>query len=142
MKTQKLTIMAILLISAFLISNSCKKYEEGPLLSFRSAEKRVINNWKYDYVSSGDIASDISSNSYINFEKDGKFEGTTYSGYKIDNGGTWQLTDNNKYLKIAFFTSSECCTMDNTYNFEIIKLKEKEMWLKDNNYKTVWHLKE
>jgi hypothetical protein len=43
-----------LIILLFLLAVSCKKYEEGPLLSFRSAEKRLLGKWQVEMVSVND----------------------------------------------------------------------------------------
>lgn len=43
--------ISILVISALLISlfGSCKKYDEGPLISFRSKEKRLMGTWQIEH---------------------------------------------------------------------------------------------
>lgn len=45
MKTHLLFILTILFLLPF---SGCKKYEEGPLLSFRSPENRIEGRWDID----------------------------------------------------------------------------------------------
>ena len=44
MKTKKLLLLSALAL--LLIGTGCKKYEDGPMISFRSKKERVVNNWK------------------------------------------------------------------------------------------------
>lgn len=41
-------LVFISILSFLFISQSCKKYEEGPLISFKSAEKRIVGNYIVD----------------------------------------------------------------------------------------------
>ncbi len=44
MKTKKLLLLSALAL--LLVGTGCKKYENGPMISFHSKKGRVVNNWK------------------------------------------------------------------------------------------------
>ncbi len=49
-KHQSKLVMALVLMTALSVS-SCRKYEEGPLISLRSKTKRLANNWDLEELS-------------------------------------------------------------------------------------------
>ena len=133
MKTLKLTTLLLALTLVF-GSTSCK-YEEGPGISLRSKKARVDGEWFINET----IYSDGSGDTYTNdgtdiytFEKDGSVK-NKYS-YDDGLGGTindvanfeWEFTDSKKKMKFIY--------EDGSFDtFEILKLKNKEMWIKDTD---------
>ena len=120
----------VVCISVFALT-TCKKYEEGPFVSFRSAEERVANDWRIEkYYDDGveQSLSDEDKNTKYTFTKDGKL--TIIVPSQLGNltiNGNWYFTDSKKKLVMAinFLGNTE------TYTYKILKLKENEMWLKD-----------
>ena len=116
-------LSALLGITLLLGTTACKKYEEGPGISFRSKAERVANTWLIDqYVGAdGDIDKETDSDTFV-FTKDGKAS-ITYNNVTQD--GTWEFQKDKEEIKFDYEF------YDATY--KIIKLKEKEMWLADED---------
>lgn len=74
MKTPLLFILTILFLLPF---SGCKKYEEGPLLSFRSPENRIEGRWDIDKLlineaDSTDILDCLTISFHISNGEDGE----------------------------------------------------------------------
>lgn len=139
--------MTLVLAGLFTITiNSCKKYEEGPLLSLRSKTARVANTWKVDkYLKNGVdettqkySASGDKRNYTETFTKDGVY---SYS-YIDDQGdskggaGKWEFQNKNLEIKRSGVSGQS------TETLVILKLKEKEFWFwyMDSGDKKEFHL--
>lgn len=132
MKTLKLTTLLLALAMVFGFT-SCK-YEEGPAISLRTKKARVAGDWYVNEV----IDSDGSGETYPNdrsdvytFEKDGN----AINIYSYSSGGStiydietfeWKFTDSKKKMRWTFDDGS-------FETFEILKLKNNEMWLKHSD---------
>jgi hypothetical protein len=138
---KKIIIFLIIIIG---ISEGCKKYEDGPCISFRSPLKRLYGTYTLEkYTVNGE---DSLSSLYDSLSLTFQFY------YQEDNGEyiclndrerkdglycfliwTWELTNNDKILKI---TSSSCAystgpfKTDVTPEWEILKLKNNHIHLK------------
>ncbi|HEY0029202.1 MAG TPA: hypothetical protein VGC65_00475 [Bacteroidia bacterium] len=130
MKTKQLlfAMAAIILLSV----TACKKYPEGPAISLRSKAERVANNWKVSQAmeNGADVTTDY--NRYeLDLTKDGhaslsakyKFLGVDY---EYVTNGNWTFTSSKEKISFDFDNNSA----DGVY--EILKLKEEEMWLKED----------
>ena len=129
--------LAIWLGSFMLICGSCKKYEEGPLLSIRSKKARVVGQWEYELnPNTSGINWEGNSNSgpgnpgdIIEFTKDMKY---------FSNGselGTWGF-DETKENIVTYVGPSE-------RDWYIIKLKHNNLWIYSWSGQSswIWHLK-
>ncbi len=108
---------------------SCKKYEEGPGLTFRSPEGRLKGMWK-----STEIEDQPGANATFDFDKDGKFSGSasySYGGINLDvpYAGTWELVNDNEDLELTYSILGD----DYTDVLDIRMLSNKEMWLADED---------
>jgi len=123
MKTITTAVMCAALLCLFLIG--CKKYDEGPGLSFRSKSERVANVWKisyaYDIKDTLIVTGDYTGETW-EFNKSGGF--TERSNGIIDKTGTWNFISNKEKITVNL--------PGDTTTFTILMLKEKEMWLKDS----------
>jgi len=116
-------IITLLVLATFIMvgMSSCKKYEEGPMISFRSKTSRVAGDWKLQKATQEGV--DITSNitiDYITFEKDGAFK---FVGGGLELKGTWSFDDKKENIIIKYAGSSD------EEKLKIIKLKNKELWL-------------
>lgn len=126
----------IFLIGGTLIIGACKKYDEGPYVSLRTKKERVTNEWKVEEAT-GDDGSDNTSN---------------YDGQ------IWEFTDDNDY---RFRADSSSSSWEGKWNFEndkeelnisggvfvphkgeyeILRLKEEELWLERDSDNEEIHL--
>lgn len=111
-------------IFALVLLTSCKKYEEGPGFSLRSKKERVANLWTivyaYDYKDSINITADYADETW-DFTKGGDF--VEKDNGSIDKTGTWEFVSDKEKVVVKF-------QLD-TLTYDILKLKENELWLKD-----------
>ncbi|MBK7763782.1 MAG: hypothetical protein IPI46_10500 [Bacteroidetes bacterium] len=123
--------------------SSCRKYEEGPNISLRTKKARVTNNWKYESAQVDGI--EVSLNPYYAkqkhyFYRDGKYIQTIIDPVTLEARnlqGTWVLYDHDK--KIAITTKNFSGNIDSTTNYSILKLFEKQMWLRTTDNSREFH---
>lgn len=138
-KGMKQAIAVLVLAAASL--TACKKYEEGPAISFRSKKARVVNTWKLDaYIYDGvDKTSELTVTNYSEiYNEDGTCKRTFNddSNDYIEQPGTWSFADDNAKLSISGIGSVELNQTIGTVSASsvtIVKLKEKEMWYRFEN---------
>ncbi|MDP1803292.1 MAG: hypothetical protein Q8L81_18160 [Bacteroidota bacterium] len=118
-KTILLSLFALISLITF---DSCKKYPDGPTLSLRTKTGRVSNVWKVEKCTKNgaDITASKNDRTY-EFRKDGVFIYT--SGSKTEQG-SWAFINKKEWLDVK--------TSD-PYKWEILRLKEKEMWVREND---------
>lgn len=128
MKKIVLTSCLSCIFLAALFFTGCKKYDEGPALSLRSKKGRVANVWKieyaYDFNTNSEITQTYTGETW-EFTRKGEFTERDFGN--IDKTGTWELISKKKGLFIDMSSGGG----DDFY--DILKLKEKEMWLKDKD---------
>jgi len=112
---------------------SCKKYEDGPGLSFRSKTERLSNHWKFEkkLVNEEEVSlSDEEQKTILTFDEGGIFIKKIPNGpYFNSYNGTWEFIEKKEkvktYLDYSYFGNS----VVEERNWEILKLKEKQLWL-------------
>jgi hypothetical protein len=119
---------------------SCNKYEDGPLVSLRSRNERVANNWRISKATENgnDVTSEFDRYD-LSLTKENKASLTAQYTfltleYEYTTEGTWSFTDNDAKLKIDYDNN----LADVTYI--ILKLQEKELWLREANSNLELHL--
>ena len=144
MKKLQSVISFLLVILVFMVS--CKKYEEGPLISFTSKKERISNLWQVESAtkkvtgaSDADITSLYTGYS-IEFEREGAYTiiNNNYSdtSYTIEEGA-WELLFKKEQIETVGvekeISSSTGATIgDDTlqrHYWTILRLKEKELWV-------------
>lgn len=140
MKT--IILKTAILFSVFtLIATGCKKYEDGPIISVRSKEERIANTWVIEkaYDNGNDVTSDYDQYD-LTMDKDHNAKLT--SNYKSGNvtfsfstEGVWSFENNKNDLRLDFNNNDA----DRVY--EILRLKENELWLKEKGGEEELHLK-
>ena len=137
MKKINLAILTAVLLTAGL--SSCKKYEEGPALSFRSKYERVVNTWEAKYVFRD--ALDYTAwfdTMVIDLMDDGRFVITDFN--EVDSTtttqeGFWDLVNDNEQLRFVY--SKPAISPDRKF-FNILKLKEDELWYEEVTDSVTW----
>ncbi len=127
---------ALLIICAIAVTSiqSCKKYEEGPAISFRSRSERVANTWRVEnYKINGEDYTSLVSGYSETFTKKGDYN---YSWGILDGRGTWEFTNKDTEIKLTGNDEQTSRTLI------ILKLEEKEFWYyyMDGNDKNELHL--
>lgn len=138
------TSLGVALIAAVLMTaaTSCNKYDDGPGVSLIPRNERVANTWVYDevYENGEDVTEDYelyelytSSNGDAELEAEYTFGGTVF---ETTTDGTWEFQNEEQNLSFDFEDDSQ----DNTY--QILRLTQDEMWLRELGGETELHLKE
>ncbi len=102
---------------------SCTKYEDGPLLTFRSKTKRLCKTWKYEaiiYTEQGITVTTNLPKIEMTFEKEGVYKEN--SGYV----GEWKFKGD-VGLEIVKSKNGDSTQI---VNWEITRLSNKELWLR------------
>lgn len=132
---KKLLFMMVVAIVA-IGTEGCKKYPDGPTISFRTRTARVANTWKIGSVmiNGHDVTSTYNNINYSEtYTKDGSY---SYSSSLGSGSGKWAFENSDAQIKRNGVSgqSSEDLT--------ILKLKEVEFWYTytDNGDKYEIHL--
>ncbi len=126
------TVVALVLVLGSLLP-ACKKYEEGPVISFTPREERVTNAWQAQVISRNDIDETVDYEyMYLNFQSNGSVEWLYKrtddpTEVKFEGNPTWELATLDAQIKVTY-------TEDGTFltrllYFDILRLKEDELWL-------------
>ena len=138
MKISSTRILFALLAGSAL--TGCKKYDDGPLFSLRSREERVANDWRIDRAMDG--SSDVTSyfNNYeLRMTRD--HDATLTANYTLfgadfdfSTSGTWDFENHSEDLRLDFSND------DADETWEILRLKETELWLHEKGGDLELHL--
>lgn len=136
MKTKnKITVLLILLAGIMIPSiQSCKKYPDGPLVSFHSRTERVANTWKVDnYKINGTDFTSLVSGYTETYTKGGDYY---YSFGSLSGTGKWAFQNKDEEIKINGINNQDSQTLF------ILKLEEKQFWYyyMDGNDKKEFHM--
>ena len=138
MKSFKIAFVATIILLQTM--TSCNKYEDGPLVSLRSRNERVANNWRISKaLENGNEVTSSFDRYEISFTKENKASLTAHYTfltleYDYTTEGTWSFTDNDAKLMVDYDNN----LADVTYI--ILKLEEKELWLREANSNLELHL--
>lgn len=117
-KTSLFFLSLILIVSL----SSCKKYENGPSLSFRSRTARLENNWKVaSYTINGiDFTTALTSINYTeSYDKDGNY---AYSSSVDSGSGKWAFQSDDEQIKRSGVSGQS------SVDLFILKLKVRDFW--------------
>ncbi len=114
-------MLAIVLIGLGIAGiQSCKKYPDGPMISFHSRAERVANTWKVDnYKLNGTDYTSLMTAYSETYSKSGAY---SYAFNSVTGSGSWEFK--NKDTEILLTGTSN----QSTYTLVIQKLEEKEFW--------------
>ena len=144
-KKIKITILILLVIAG--IIEGCKKYEDGPLVSFRSAENRIFGKhtlikYTVDGIDSLSLYNDSLGLSFnFNYDEVSKENICSIDGKRKDGkygslSWNWKLANNNKILQqiysIGSIGTGPFGKLKNNIEWEILRLTNKELKMKTN----------
>lgn len=124
----------LLLTLINLVFVACKKYPEGPTLSFRTKSARLENSWKITkYLLNGeDKTSDAQSTYYkdyvLSISKSGSYN-LSYSFFSIPltETGKWVFADDKRQVVFTKESGNTVANNGESTTWTILKLKENEM---------------
>lgn len=135
MKTKLKWLLLMCLGLALLPFASCKKYEDGPLLSVTPRSERVANTWIIAYAEeNNENVSDQYDQYELYLTADGDAElDASYTAFGVEyvtsTSGTWSFQNDEEWLNLDFEDDDQDAT------YEILRLTNDELWIKnlDNN---------
>jgi hypothetical protein len=126
---KNLSKILLLALVIALVLPACKKYPEGPTVSFRSKTARLVNQWKVvqELENGHDNTTSFTNyykNEVVEFKDNGDFSNTfTNPGdTTITWTGKWEFSKDKTKVNIIYPTL--------TYSWDILMLKNDELWLK------------
>lgn len=129
-KNNKQRLLFSMFILSTLLLTSCKKYEDGPRISLRSKTKRVVNIWRIKSEYKNEVSETLSAQDLeyrLSFNKEGLVT-ISWTNAPFSGSGTWNFSDNKNILRVIISVPT---SSPDTVNYTILKLKEKELWLKE-----------
>lgn len=122
----------MLLIGSALLG--CRRYEDGPLLSFRSPEGRVENDWSAGLISRNNIDETRKYDLFeMTFDKDSNFDWTL----KLETDtlesfweGSWLFLGDKDRMRITYLDPLDTMEVEFILDVEILRLKNDEMWIR------------
>lgn len=122
-------IIALASFCALLTISSCKKYEEGPYLSFKSREDRISNTWGIDRIYKNDEELTVTQQEgwKWTFSKNGTISRRFFfMGIHYIANGTWSLESDDEEIHITLTSP----LYDEDSIWVITKLMEDKLWVK------------
>ena len=119
MKNRLISALTIILVLA---SISCSKYEDGPIISFRSKKVRIEGTWKYESIIYVDQNITVTENLpplEMTFSQQGAYSDNL--GYT----GTWNFDQS---VDLTISKSQDTSSVEEKW--EIIRLSKKQLWLR------------
>ena len=132
--SKKLIVLLILAGSLVFGSESCKKYDEGSLISFKSRTDRVANMWKVDnYKKNGNDYTSLVTDYREVFTTAGDY---SYTWGVLSGTGKWAFQNNDSEIKLTGIDNQA------SYTLVILKLEEKAFWYyyMDGSDKKEYHM--
>ncbi|HZH87054.1 MAG TPA: hypothetical protein VFD77_07045 [Brumimicrobium sp.] len=120
----KLLVSILALVFVF---SGCNKYEEGPSFSLLTKKARISGTWKLEKTVTSEgftYVADASDTERMIIEKDGTI---MFQDQGFALSGKWDFIKDKEYISMTFsFLGST-----DIEEFQILRLKNKELWLKD-----------
>lgn len=129
-------LLPIFVVSLFL--TSCK-YEEGPAISLRSKEERLVNSWKIQEANENGLNTtpdydDVNFQLMFDYDQSMKAYTTDDSGDVWIQNGLWDFVQDKEQIRIIY--TDPAVNPDRAF-WTILKLKEKELWVSEDRDSTI-----
>lgn len=133
---KKLNVILLTVVASVLMLTSCSPYEEGPAISLRSRTERLCNEWRLTRLYLNGTEQTLSSfdqQTTLEFKDNGtvnySYAVMDSTAIVITGSGTWEFNDDQTEVitKITYVLGGT-----ETDTFKILRLKEEELWLENN----------
>ena len=133
---KKLNVILLTVVASVLMLTSCSPYEEGPAISLRSRTERLCNEWRLTrlYINGTEqTLSSFDQQTTLEFEDNGtvnySYAVMDSTAIVITGSGTWEFNDDQTEV---FTTITYTLGGTEKDTFKILRLKEEELWLENN----------
>ncbi|WP_123776060.1 hypothetical protein [Brumimicrobium aurantiacum] len=120
------------ILSVLFVLTACSKYEEGPAFSLLTKKSRITGDWKTERKIDKEGDEEFYyTDQTIRILKTGEYEVHQNKDIVID--GEWEFANDNNDFRITYELDENENSEEvlNIEEFEIIRLKSTELWLKD-----------
>lgn len=137
---KRLPILLVTVFTLAALTTACDDYAEGPSMSFRSKSSRVVNTWVVEYaLVNGEDRTYRYDSTTMDILEDGTFEFTSFvDGDSLVQEGLWDLIEDDTQIRLLY--TDPAIFPDRAF-WEIIRLKEKELWVKEDQDSVVYELR-
>ncbi|GAB4421285.1 MAG: hypothetical protein OHK0039_35920 [Bacteroidia bacterium] len=133
---KKHSVVLLPVLALVLCFAGCRKYEDGPTMSLRSKQERVVNNWKAVAVYRNDLDETQQYEAYnMIFNKSGRliWQIQPVGQALLETTADWELANVKEAIKLTYDNPA-----DRLLYLDIMRLTEEEMWIHflsiDGNY--------
>ncbi|HNT70178.1 MAG TPA: lipocalin family protein [Bacteroidales bacterium] len=133
---KKLNVILLTVLASILMLTSCSPYEEGPAISLRSRTERLCNEWRLTrlYINGTEqTLSSFDQQTTLEFKDNGtvnySYAVMDSTAIVITGSGTWEFNDDQTEV---FTTITYTLGGTEKDTFKILRLKEEELWLENN----------
>lgn len=133
---KKLNVILLTVVASVLMLTSCSPYEEGPAISLRSRTERLCNEWRLTrlYINGTEqTLSSLDQQTTLEFKDNGtvnySYAVMDSTAIVITGSGTWEFNDDETEV---FTTITYTLGGTEKDTFKILRLKEEELWLENN----------
>lgn len=123
------------------LTTSCKKYEDGPALSFKSKTARATNNWEAKNVFQDGVDYTAWFTDWsIDMGEDGRIliSDLDDNDSTITQAGFWDLVNDDEELQLLFTVPR---VNPDRKLYTITRLTSKEFWFKEFTDSTTWEFR-
>jgi len=138
MRINSVKTTLLVLVATLFIFSGCKKYEDGPYISFKSKMKRLEGEWRIVKLNGDDVFSNY-PRLYFKFEEDGKFFRTEKGeNYTQTYEGTWVWESRKEIIEVDLRYPD----FIERFDYRVSKLTSGELWIEDNDINDMQFQKE
>lgn len=127
MKTMNFFVAVAIAGSSLMAVSSCGKYDDGPKFSLLTKKMRLVGDWDAkEHIDSDGTSTSDNSDDIITFKKNGDY---AYTSGNTSYNGTWEFTSDKEKIKTTYTSGNISISSEST----ILRLTNKELWVKDSN---------
>lgn len=135
-KRINLIIMIMIFLSVLV---SCKKYEDGPLLSLRSAKNRLTGSWVSKEIYINNLFAELDNNLYTLIIKRNNTLNLSNNYSKLE--GSWELVSNKELISILVTEVEPNTGFVKKDSWEILRLTNNDLWIKFSYFENLTEIR-
>jgi hypothetical protein len=138
---KKLLVLPLVALTLLTVLSACNKYEEGPVVSFRSKYSRVVNTWKAKNIfrDALDVTAWYTDWS-MDLTEDGRLLITDRDEQDsvLTQEGFWDLINKNEEIQFLY---TKPAIAEDRMTVKILKLAKDELWYEHATDSVTWQFR-